>query len=132
MEDMPILVIQSGEAPLHVPLIYADSWRGVSKRHGSTSSSGAGGKASGGSVKKPCSRRRAVSRALTDSGPSGNDLTEPGSGGSKLATQRKWGESSTTSIYDLFQTIPFSKMAELRLIQAWEVMLLEGAWKVTA
>jgi len=92
MADMPILVILSGEAPLHVPLNYAESWRGVSKRHGSVSSSGSGGKASGGSVKKPCSRRRAVSRVPPDSGTSGNGLTEPGSGGSKLALQRKWGE----------------------------------------
>ena len=49
-------------------------------------------------MKKPCSRRRAVSRVLTDSGTSGNVLTEPGSDGSKLAVQRKWGESSTTLI----------------------------------
>lgn len=103
--DMPILVIHSGEASLHVPLTYADSWRGVSKRH-SASHSGSGGKASGGSVKKPCSRRRAVSRALTDSGTSGNDLTEPVSGDSKLAMQRRRGEPSTTSIYIAFQTIP--------------------------
>lgn len=107
MVDMPILVIHLGEAPLHVPLNYADSWRGVSKRHGSASYSGSGGKASGGSVKKPCSRRRAVSRVLTDSGTSENGLTEQGSGGSKLSMQRKWGESLTTSIYNVFQTIPF-------------------------
>ncbi|KAN0121591.1 hypothetical protein V8E52_003487 [Russula decolorans] len=65
------------------------SWWGVSKRHGSASYSGSGGKASGGSVKKPCSSRRAVSQVLTDSG-TGNGPTEPGSGGSKLAMQRKW------------------------------------------
>ena len=102
--DMPIQVIRSGEVPLHVPLNYADSWRGVSKRHGSASYSGSGGKASGGSVKKPCSRRRAVSQVLTDSG-TGNGPAEPGSGGSKLAMQRKWGESSTTLIHNVFQTI---------------------------
>ena len=92
MADMPILAIHSGEALLHFPLNYAESWRGVSKRHGSVSSSGSGGKASGGSVKNPCSRRRAVSRVVTDSGTSGNGLTGPESGGSKLALQRKWGE----------------------------------------
>lgn len=107
--DMPILVNHSGEYPLNVPLNYADSWRGVSKRHGSASHSGSGGKASGGSV-KTCSRRRAVSRGLTDSGTSGNGITEPGSGGSKLVMQRKWGESLTTSIYYVFfQTIPFPR-----------------------
>jgi hypothetical protein len=105
MVDMPILVIRSGEAPLHAPLNYANSWWGVSKRHGSASYSGSGGKASGGSVKKPCSSRRAVSQVLTDSG-TGNGPTEPGSGGSKLAMQRKWGESSTALIYNVFQTIP--------------------------
>jgi hypothetical protein len=104
--DMPILVIRLGEIPHHVPLHYADSWRGVSKRHGSASYSGPGGKASGGSVKRPCSRRRAVTRVLTDSETSGNVLTEPRSGGSKLVVQRKWSESSSASIYDVFQTIP--------------------------
>ena len=98
MADLPILGIHSGEAPLHVPLNYADSWR-VSKRHGSASYSGPGGKASGGSVKKPCSRRRDLSRVLNDSG---NGLAEPGSGGSKLAMQRKWGESSNYVGYDMF------------------------------
>jgi hypothetical protein len=119
MVEMPILVIHSGEAPLHVPLNYADTWRGVSKRHGSASYSGSGGKASGGSVKKPCSRRRAVSRVLPDSGASENGLTE----------QWKLGESSTTSIFNSLN-YSISKMAEPRLIQAWEVMLLEGAWRV--
>jgi hypothetical protein len=109
MVDMPILVIHSGETPLHVPLNYADSWRGVSKRHGSASYSGSGGKASGGSVKKPCSRRRAVSRVLTDPGTSGNGPTasEPGSGGSKLAIQRKWGESSLRRFIMCFKLFHF-------------------------
>ena len=60
-------------------------------------------------MKKPCSRRRAVSQVLTDSGTSDNGVTEPGSDGSKLAMQKKWGESSTTSIYDVFQTISFPR-----------------------
>ncbi len=90
--DMPILVIHTGETLHHVPLSYADSWRGVSKRHDSASYSGSGGKASGGSVMKPCSRRRALSQVLTDSGTSGNSLTEPTSSESPLVVQKRWGE----------------------------------------
>jgi hypothetical protein len=66
------LAIHTGEALCCVQLNWADSWLGISKRHGPASYTGPGGDASGGSVKNPCYKRRAVSRTPVDSGTSRN------------------------------------------------------------
>jgi hypothetical protein len=97
------LVIRTGTNSHFVQPKRADRQVSASKRYASASYSGAGGNASGGSVKNHCSRHREVSRTLADSETSKHSFTGSRSGSSLFALRRNFGASSSTLIFSLFQ-----------------------------